>query len=98
MAAEHPRGTDGLWVVILSFIKEWLRVTVIRTRTNEHFARSFRLFHGGEKMDGGLHCTGIFAAEMAAFASAGPRTKARKHFICFWGFPSYCTVTMTVVA
>jgi len=60
---EHPRGTDGLWVVILSFIEEWLRVTVIRTRINEHFARSFGLFHGGEKMEGGLHCTGIFAAD-----------------------------------
>jgi len=39
-----------LWVVILSFIAEWLRVTVIRTRINEHFARSFRLFHGEEKL------------------------------------------------
>ena len=59
---EDPRGTDGLWVVILSFIEEWLRVAMVRTRINEHFARSFRLFHCGQKIDGGLHCTGIFAA------------------------------------
>src|SRR6266705_3163121 len=59
---EHPGCTDGLRVVILSVIEKWLRVTMVCARINEHFARSFYLFHAGEKIDGCLCCTGIFAA------------------------------------
>jgi len=59
---EDPRGTDGLWVVILSFIEEWLRVAMVRTRINEHFAQPFCFFHGGKKIDGGLRGTRVFAA------------------------------------
>jgi hypothetical protein len=32
-----PSDTDGSWVVILSLIEEWLRVTVVRTRIDEIF-------------------------------------------------------------
>ena len=59
---EDPRGTDGFWVVILSFVEEWLRVTMVRTRINEYFARSFCLFHGGEKIDGCLRGSSVFGA------------------------------------
>jgi len=34
---------------------------VVRARINEDFTRSFRLSHGGEKVDGRLHGTCIFA-------------------------------------
>jgi hypothetical protein len=59
---EDPGGADGLRVVILSSVKKWLRVTVVRAWVNEHFARSFCLFHAGEKIDGGLHCSAVFGA------------------------------------
>ena len=59
---EDPGGTNGLRIVISSFVEEWLRVTVVRARINEYFAQPFRLFHGGEKIDGGLGSTRIFAA------------------------------------
>ncbi len=59
---EGPRGTDGLWVVILSFVEEWLRIAMVRTRINEHFAQPFCFFHGGKKIDGGLRGTRVFAA------------------------------------
>ena len=59
---EDPGSTDGFRVVILSFIEEWLRVTVVRTRINEYFALSFRLSHGGEKIDSRLRGTSVFAA------------------------------------
>ncbi len=59
---EHPRGTDGLWVVILSFIGQRLRVTVAHTGINKHFEGPFCLFHSGEKMNGGLYCICIFGS------------------------------------
>src|SRR5882672_6217671 len=59
---EDPRDTDGFWVVILSFVEEWLRVTMVRTRVNEHFVRALRLSHAGKKIDGGLRGTSIFRA------------------------------------
>ena len=59
---QNPRSADGRRVVILSSIKKWLRVTVVRAWVNEHFAGSFCLFHGGEKIDGGLHCSAVFGA------------------------------------
>jgi len=40
---DHPRGTDGLWVVILSFIEQGL-VTVVHTGINKHFEGPFASF------------------------------------------------------
>jgi hypothetical protein len=59
---QDPSGTDGLRIVVLPAIKEWLGVTVVRTRIDEHLIRSFCLFHVGEKIDGGLGCSSVFAA------------------------------------
>ena len=59
---EHPSRMDGLRTVILSSVEKWLRVTVVRTRIDEHLVRSFCLFHAGDKIDGSLHRTSIFAA------------------------------------
>lgn len=57
---EHPRGTDSLGVVILSFIEEWLRVPVVGTWIDEHLVRSLCVFHSGEKIDRCLRRTNIF--------------------------------------
>ena len=59
---QDPTDTDGFWIVILSFVEEWLRVTVVRTRINEYFAWPFRLSHGEEKTLGRLRGSGVFAA------------------------------------
>src|SRR6266699_1729097 len=49
------------WVVILSFVEEWLRIAMVRTRINEHFAQPFCFFHGGKKIEAGLRGARIFA-------------------------------------
>ena len=59
---DHPGCADGLGVVILSSIEEWLRITVLRTRIEEHLVRSFCFLHVGEKIDGCLRCASVFAA------------------------------------
>ena len=46
---QDPTDTDGFWIVILSFVEEWLPVTVVRTRINEYFAWPFRLSCWREK-------------------------------------------------
>jgi hypothetical protein len=48
---DHPRGMDGLGIVILSSVEKWLRVTVGRSRINEKLVGSFCGFHAGQKID-----------------------------------------------
>src|SRR6516162_2223404 len=47
-----PRWTDGLRIVVLPAIQDWLGLTVVRPRIDEHLVWSLCFSHAGEKIDG----------------------------------------------
>lgn len=44
---DHPGRMDRVHVIVLSSIEKRLRVTVVRTRVNQHLIRSICPFHAG---------------------------------------------------
>src|SRR5215469_12228993 len=59
---QDPGGTDGLRIVVLPAIKEWLGVTVVCSRIDEQLVRSLCFSHAVEKIDGCLGCPSVFTA------------------------------------
>src|SRR5437868_1467323 len=79
---DHPRGTYGLRIVILSFVEEWLRVTMVRARINEYYAKSFCSLHGWPltcRRKGRLQANGIRESRGAARIVSWPRRCRNNH-------------------